>query len=165
MHKLDAEQIRQQITALQLECPELAEDDVLRADMVEAETDAHEFLRQLLRERSLTLAMMDALASTVFEFNARRGRFERREAALCKLMHKILDAADLKKWELPEGTLGIRKGVPKVIIFEPKDIPEGYLRVTVEPDKTLIGAALKAGANVPGATLSNAEPTLSIRIR
>ena len=40
MGPLNVERIRQQITALLLECPELGEDEVLRADMIEGNTDA-----------------------------------------------------------------------------------------------------------------------------
>lgn len=160
-----AEQVRQQITALLLECPELAEDEVLRADMIEGETDAKECLRKLERQRQDTLGLIKGLAIVIEDLHARRGRFERREEAMRRLMHKVLDAADLPKMELPEATLSIRKGTPKVIITEQNDIPDYYIRIKKEPDRTLIGAALKAGSSVPGAVLSNAEPHLSIRTR
>jgi hypothetical protein len=160
---LNPETIRQ-ITALLLECPELAEDDVLRADMIEGETDAFKFLQDLEHKRQDACAMMDGIATRIDTLAQRSRRIDRREQAIRKMMHKILDAADLRKVELPEATISIRNGTPKVIIIEQNELPDYYIRIKREPDKTLIGAALKAGSTVPGAALSNSEPTISIRI-
>jgi Siphovirus Gp157 len=162
--RLDPETIRQQITALLLECPELIEDDVLRADMIEGETDVFEFLTALEHKRQDACAGMDGIATRIDALAQRSRRLDRREQSIRKMMHKILDAADLRKVELPEATISIRNTAPKVIIIEQSELPDYYIRIKKEPDKVLIGAALKAGSTIPGAVLSNPEPTISIRV-
>jgi hypothetical protein len=162
---MDVEIIRKQINDLLLAAPELAEDDILRADMIEAETNAIDFLRRLERNRQVALATIEALRQWVDTIMERSKRFDAREHAIRTLMFKVLQTANLQKIELPEATLSIRAGMPKVIIVEESEIPNYYVRIKREPNKILIGAALKAGTNVPGATLSNAEPTLAIRTK
>jgi hypothetical protein len=162
---MDVDTIRKQISDLLLAAPELAEDDILRADMIEAETNAIDFLRRLERNRQVALATIKVLHEWVEALCERSKRFDVREHAIRTLMFKVLQTANLHKIELPEATLSIRAGQPKVIITEEGDIPDYYVRIKREPNKILIGAALKAGTNVPGATLSNAEPTLAIRTK
>src|SRR6516164_10438453 len=125
---LNLEQIRQQITTLLVECPELEQDEVLRADMIEGNTAAIEFLRELERRRREACAMMTGLKAVITELEKRADRFVRRTESLKRLMRIVLDAANLKKVELPEATLTIRSGVPKVMIVE-ADLPDYYWRV------------------------------------
>jgi hypothetical protein len=165
MIKLQVEQIKQQINALILANPELALDEQLRTDMIEGETDAFECMRKLERMRVETQATIQVLSSVIETMENRASRLGRREEAFRKLMYQLLTTADLKKLELPEATLVIRNGVPKVIIINEEQLPEYYIRVKKEPNKKLIGAALKAGDTVLGAMLSNAEPSLTILTR
>ena len=163
--KLDAQAIQQQIANLLLQYSELNDDEVLRADMVEGSTDAHEFLRLVERKRQEAAVMAGALASNIAEMELRQGRFERREKAMRELAFKVMEAADLRKVELPECTMSIVTGKPKVLIFDVTELPEDYFRIKKEPDKTKIKSYLDAGQEVPGAGLSNAEPHLTIKIK
>lgn len=162
---LNAEQVRQQITALLVNNPELNEDEILRADMIEGETEAFEFLRALEAKRREACTLAAGIASTRAELDARLARMERREQSIRALLFKIMSAADLRKAELPEATLSVRNGTPKVIITDESALPQSYLRTKIEPDKSLISAALKSGQHVTGAILSNAEDTISIRTK
>ena len=78
---------------------------------------------------------------------------------------KALDIAHpgQTKWELPEHKVSLRKAPPSVEVFDEDKLPDNYLRIKSEPDKTAIKAALKAGEEVPGARL--ADPTTSIQVR
>lgn len=163
--RLDPTIIQHEITNLLVQFPELAEDLLLRADMIEGATEAHEFLRLVEKKRQEACTMVGAIASNIAELDQRLGRFERREKAMRQLMFKILETADLKRVELPEATLSIRNGPQKVIITNDALIPEILCRIKREPDKTRIGKLLKDGNPVQGAELSNAEPTLSIRTK
>ena len=165
MGPLNVEQIRQQITALLLECPELAEDEALRADMIEGNTNAVEFLRELERRRREACALLAGLEVVIADLEKRADRFMRRNESIKRLIRIVLDAADLRRIELPEATIAIRNGVPKVIVLVEDDLPDYYWRVHREPNKQLISAALRAGTAVPGAVLSNSEPQLTIRIK
>lgn len=164
--KLDPAIIKMQIDQLILAYPELAEDEILRADMLEAETELHAFLRLIERKREDAVALLRGLESVVEDAKQRLARFDRREKAMRHLLFSAMQWADLHKIEMPEATLSIRQGTPKVVITDEAAIPAEYMRVKKEPDKTLIKAALADGfTNVPGATMSNAEPTLSVRVK
>lgn len=164
--RLDPNIIRQQIANLLLQNPELSEDEILRADMIEGETDAFDFLRMVERQRQEAASMAGAIASNTAELGLRQERFERREKAMRALMFKIMEAADIKKAELPEATLSIRNGQQKLVgDASPYSVPAQYTREKLELDKTAIKEALKSGTTVTGFELSNAEPTLSIRTK
>ena len=163
--RLDVDHIRQQISNLLLACPELAEDEILRADMIEGETDANTFLSECERKRVEAKWLAASIEFHQEELDERKKRFERREQAMRNLMFKIMEAADLKKVELPEVTLSIRQGVPKVIITTEELLPLEMWRFTKSPDKTKIKETIQGGTPVAGAEMSNAEPTLSILTR
>jgi Gp157 protein len=164
--RLDPNHIRQQIANLLLQFPELEEDEVLRADMIEGETEAFDFLRMVERQRQDAASLAGAIASNIAELGLRQERFERREKSMRALMFKIMEAADIKKAELPEATLSIRNGQQKLVgDAQPHEMPNEYVRTKLEIDRTAIKDTLKAGGIVPGFELSNAEPTLSIRTK
>ena len=159
----DVNLVRLQITNLLVQFPELSEDDVLRADMIEAETEMHEFLRDVETRRREAATMAGAIASNIADLELRQQRFERREKSMRALAYKVLEAAEVTKpIELPEATYSIRKGTPKVIVTDESLLPDNLCRIKREPDKTKIKELLTSGSPVKGAELSNAEPTLSI---
>jgi hypothetical protein len=159
------QQIEHEIANLILLYPELEDDEQLRADMVEGQTSTFEFLSMLVRRIGETEATAAGTAEYMKELAERRARLGRRIEAFRTLAFKLMQAANIKKAELPEATLSIRNGTPKVIISDETAIPDGYYRLKREPDKTSIKAALASGLDVPGAVMSNAEPTISIRIK
>ncbi len=164
--RLDPRIVKQQIDNLLLQWPELAEDDQLRADMVEGETDAFDFLRQIERKRQEAKTFNDAIETNIAELEIRQGRFERRERAMRALMFKIMEVAKQKKFELPEATLSIRDGQQKVIGDpDPDLLPDDLVRIKREVNRSAIKAKLEAGLSVQGCTLSNSEPVLSIRTK
>ena len=165
MKNLDVSTIRAQIDSLIAAHPEIDEDEVLRADMIEGETDLHEFLRDIERKRRNADTFVDALAIEITTLRDRRARFERRDQALRALMFNLLQWAEVKKVELPEATISIRAGQQKVIVEDENAIPDEYCRIIREPDKIKIKAALLEFKSVAGAALSNAEPTLAVRIK
>jgi Siphovirus Gp157 len=165
MIALDPIFVQRQISDLLLANPELAEDEVLRADMIEGSTDAFEFLRTVVRKIGMTEATAHGTTEYIAQLRERQARLERREYALRQLIHKVMDTADLRKCELPEATLSIRAGQPKVVILNEAELPQEFMRVKTEPDKTKLKAAMQAHEHVPGAALSNAEPVLSIRVK
>lgn len=165
MNTLDVKTVQDQITALLLAFPELEEDEVLRADMIEGQTSAFEFLSSIVRKIGSTKALCSGTADYIGELQERKERLERREHALRMLVTKIMNTAELRKAELPEATLSIANGRPKVVIVNEKEIPQEFLRIKTEPDKTRIAAAITAHEHVPGCVMSNAEPVLRIIVK
>jgi hypothetical protein len=165
MRSLDAKYVQDEITTLLLAHPELAEDEVLRADSIEGETGTFEFLSGIVRKVGATNAMALGTSDYIEELSRRKARLERRADALRGLIVKIMDSASIRKAELPEATLSIRSGQQKVLIINEREIPDDFMRMRKEPDKTRIKAAMLANENVPGAVLSNGQPSLAISIR
>ena len=165
MKNLDLHYVQQEIATLLLCHPELEEDDVLRADSIEGQTTAFEFLAKIVRLIGGTSAIATGTADYIGELQERKARLERREMALRALIFKVMNTAELKKVELPEATLSVRNGQPKVVIVNEREIPSEFFRVKREPDRTAIKAAITAGEYVAGTTLTNAEPTLAIRVK
>ncbi len=163
--RFDPNIIRQQISNLLLAVPELAEDDVLRADMIEAETDAREFLTTIERKRKEAAAFREAIAMQVEELCMRQERYGRREAAMRALILETLKACDTSKLELPEATLSVGKGRDKVVINDPESVPITYCRVKQEPNLTKIKQALETGVQFNWAALVTGEPTLTVRVK
>ena len=163
--RFDPSAVVAEINLLLRNNPELDEDEVLRADMIEGSTGAYELLSSIVRKIGATAAIATGTAEYIGELRERQARLERREYALRGLIAKILHFADIKKAELPEATLSIRAGVPKVIIINEHELPKEFLRIKTEPDKTKIRAALMVHENVPGAALSNSESTLAIHVK
>jgi hypothetical protein len=164
--RLDAAIVRKQVADLIAAYPELADDDILRADMFEAETDLHEYLDFLEKRRRHALAQAKVCSLEIEEYKQRRDRFERRDESLRAAMFKILQAIDVDKVELAIATVSVRKGNEKTVIYDEAALPDQFVKVTRTPDRIAIKAALKADAfGVPGASLSNAGPSLVINTK
>lgn len=162
--RLKADEIKRTIEFLLAAYPEMGEDEALRIGMIEGETDAFEFLSKLTRKIGEAKALTEGTDLYIKELRERTARVDRRIEGLRFLAFKVMEAADLKKAELPEATLSIRNGVPKVVITDEAALPDILCRIKREPDKTKIKELLERGP-VNGAVLSNAEPTLSIRVK
>jgi hypothetical protein len=145
--------------------PDLADDEQLRADMVEGSTDAFDLLREIERRRRETETLIAGLGATLRDLQHRSARLDQRNRAMRELAFRIMSLADLRKVELPEATLSIRAGTPKVIVTDEALIPDMLCRIKREPDKTKIKKSLLADNAVEGAVLSNAEHTLTIRTK
>lgn len=161
---LDAARVRSEIESLIAAHPELAEDEILRADTIEGSTDAHAVLATILDAMREADALEDAVAARIAALSERRKRIAARSDVLRDLALRLLHAAGRRKLELAEATLSIRAVAPRVEIDDPALIPPALTRTKTEPDKTAIRAALAAGEAVPGAHLSNGGETLAVRI-
>lgn len=161
---LDASIIEREIATLIEAYPELAEDETLRADMLEGATNIKDVLAAVVDTMQSAKSMRDAIKARTKELSERAARFDRREEAMRVLAERIMRVADLRKVELFDATLSIRATPQAVVITAEEDLPDSFWRVTKSPDKTAIKEALKAGQFVPGACLSNAGETISVRV-
>jgi Siphovirus Gp157 len=158
-------ELLQQIDWLIANFPELAEDEVLRRDTIEGDTDFIEYMRLLERRRQDARTLQEALELYVEELKQRSDRFKRRDEGMRALMLNLLQHAQLRRLELPEATISVRHGVPRVVITDEAELPGEFWRIKKEPDKIKLKQALEISTHVPGATLSNSPETLNIRIK
>lgn len=142
------------------------DDDQAFLDTLEGETEAVDAARRVVRwinEQSANATACKELASV---YGAREKAFAdrigRARAGLLNFMQEI----GVRSLPLPEATLSIAAGRTSVA-GEPdaSSLPDELVRIKREPDKTAIKAALERGETVPGCTLSNSPPTLTIRIK
>jgi hypothetical protein len=162
MARFDARQLQQDIANLYLQFPELkGDDEMLKVDTLEGATNLKEFLSAVLDGYGKAQEGVVGSKARLDDIKARHTRYEMRVDFLRGMMMKILSAADIRKIELPEATLSIKNGVPKVI-GDPDMVPDEFCRITRSPDKEKIKTALLNGQSIDGWTLSNGEPSLAV---
>ena len=144
------------------------DDDELIADMIEGSTDAMEGVSRLLRWMAERQAYIAALKEAANDMAERRKRFEAGVDTARTALATFMDAVSLTKIERPEATISLRPASPSVVYaadFDPEGFPEELRRWKCEPDKPAVKAALDAGEEVPGATLSNGGTVLTVRVK
>jgi len=160
------DRLRIEIDAMLREYPELAEDAALRADMLEGATDIKEILISLNRALDDTNALQAGVQSRIELLHDREERFGLRVQFIRGLIFKVLETAQLKKCELPEATLSLRNN-PQALIgnADPVSLPDDLVKITRTIDRKKVREALEAGQEVPGFQLSNAPPSLNVRVK
>jgi hypothetical protein len=165
MRPINPEVVKAQIASLLIRYPQLQDDEEALALSLDSETDATALLSQIVARLGETEALINGTANWISDLRSRHGNYDRRKDALRDLAFRIMEIAGLPRLELPLATLSISAGAKKVVITDEKALPSAYVRTVREPAKTLIGQMLRAGHEVPGAELSNAEPHLTIRVK
>ena len=134
---------------------DLPDDEQLRRDTIDGQTNA--------------LDQMDALAEAIIadEALAERGRDRARRLAARANRRRQIVLAMLEALQLGEPVeralyTASLTHTRHVMIINLDEIPDEFLQHT--PDKRRIGAALRKG-DVPGTTLSNPMPSLTISVR
>lgn len=162
---LDASATKAEIAKLLADYPELTDDETLRADLIEGETNAHKIIERALSEKLDADAMATAIKERVTDLTERRGRFERKAEAMKALIKSIMQSADLDKLQLTEATLSIAKPRTSVNVTDLEALPQGYFRLKREADKAAIKSALEQGGSIPGAELTLGSPSLTVRTK
>lgn len=164
--RLDPRIVQQQIANLRVTHPELIEDDESWLLALESETELDAILTQIVRQIEDATALANGTTERLDILTERAKRFEQRVQSLRNVAFKMLDASGLAKVELPEATLSIRKGQPQLVgEADPATLPDELCKVSRTVDRTKVKEALKDGATVAGFSLSNSQPSLSIRIK
>lgn len=163
--KLRADELRRQIEHLCVLHPELVEDDILRADMIEGETDFQQFLAYLTDKANDCKFQAEGVKAYLAEIAERKARLDRRSETIRELILSLMLEAGCEKLPLPMATVSVRDGKPKVVVTDEALIPDELCRVKRYPNKTAIREKIEAGDSIAGAMLSNAEPVLTIRIK
>jgi Siphovirus Gp157 len=151
---------------LREEDPELMQDERLFADMLEGETDnAMDVLDRIIRASIVATSFAKEAAERADAIADRARRYKARADNLRGCAFAALYALELPKLERPDFTASVRAGQSSVFVEDEAAVPDALCRFTRTPDKTLIGAALKAGNTVAGAKLLDGIPSLSVRTR
>jgi len=139
-------------------------DEDLRADTDEGETA---FMEALDRTHDRIKAIEAVAQSDEDRAADLKARAERRRGAVDRIRDEIASCmADLQlnKIQRPDATYSLQSGREKVRVTDEATVPDELCKVTRKPDLTAIGKELKAGREVPGAIIEQAnKPVLVIR--
>jgi hypothetical protein len=148
------------------ELERLADSGELPAEQLRDTLDA---LEGDIREKAIAVAAftrnLDSSATAIraagLAMLARAERLERRADGVRNYLLFHCQAAGITKIEAPWFTLAVRKNPPAVVIDNERELPAEFMvqppAPPPRPDKTAIKAAIKAGADVPGAHLSESD--------
>lgn len=158
--------VRQQIENLRVAHPELIDDEESWLLAIESETDLDAVLTKIVREIEDTKALEAGTKERLEELEGRKDRFGRRIESLRGIAFKVMETAGIDGKILPEATISIRKGQPQLVgEADASSLPDELCKISRDVDRTKVKEALKAGKTVPGFSLSNSTPSLTIRIK
>jgi len=140
-------------------------DEQTLADTVEGMTNLHELLAAIIRGALDAEAMGNAIEARIKDMNTRLGRLEGRAERLRQIVKNAMADAHIQKLTPPDFTASLRAGQPHVTITDEQAIPESFLSYRPHINKRGILDALKDGAEVAGAMLSNPGMVLSVRTK
>jgi Siphovirus Gp157 len=142
-----------------------ADEDTLR-DTLEGLSSLPEALAVVLRSYLDDLTLAAALGMRIDAMQERLSRIEHRADKKRDIVTTVMEHADIKKLAESDFTASLRPSPAAVVVTDEAQIPEAYWNP--QPPKLNrqgISVALKAGAVIPGAILSNPEMVLSVRTK
>lgn len=162
---MDAANVKAEIDRLLTAYPELAEDETLRLDTLDGETNLTAIIERALTERQDALSMVGAVKERMDALAVRKGRYERKDKAMKALIKGLMEVADIPKLQLAEATLSVTSPRMTVNVLNVDELPQGYYRTKKEADKTALKSALEQGEQIPGAELVLGESGLTVRTK
>lgn len=142
----------------------IGDDEELALSTIEGETGLLEAIDEAVNRLSEIKSLVSGTQSRIDELKTRADRYEAQAERIRTAIMNAMQMAGVKKLERSEATLSIRSVPPKAIVKAEADIPADYWKAQAPKlDLKALTAALKDGASIPGAELSNGGETLSIR--
>jgi hypothetical protein len=139
-------------------------DDMTVGDTLEGISDFRELLCDSIRSVLNDEALVEALKQRMTTMRARLDRYELRIEKKRSLILDAMEKTGLSKLQQPDFTISIKSGPTRVLVTDEKLIPEWFwIPQPAKLDKTRLGQAMRAGEDIHGATLSNADVHLQIR--
>jgi Siphovirus Gp157 len=145
--------------------PELADDEQLRADFFEGQTNLDGVVSMLLDMSIEAKTMALAVKTRKQEIAERQARLERKEDACRNLIKTLLERAGINKLALTEANISLSNKAPSPIVTDESLLPDDCVKIERKPSMTAIKAALEAKREVQGVVMSNGGTTLTIRTK
>lgn len=110
-------------------------------------------------------ASIDVIDHAIEKLKARRTMFDNKKKALRDYLKTNMSLLDMTKIVTDFFSITLAKGRDVVLIVNEKELPDDYVVVvtTTRPDKVKLLKDLKAGNEIPGATLIKSEPSIRIK--
>jgi len=141
-------------------------DEQTLADTVEGLTDIHEILTAIVRAALADEALANGLKGRIAEMQDRLDRLQDCAAKRRQIAKEVMIELDIKKITAPDFTVGIRPGMPALLVINEAAVPSIYWQpVAPKLKRHELLNELKQGSEITGVTLSNPEPVLNVRTR
>jgi len=138
-------------------------DEITLADTIEGVSDLNEMLARIVRHALKDKRRTDEIEMQMSELELLRDRYKARADKRRKIVADAMAEADISKITAPEFTASLRSNAPHVIVIDENLIPPEFFEMRPHLLKRELGEAMKGGAQVAGAALSN--PGLSLAVR
>ncbi len=140
-------------------------DEQTLADTTEGLTNLHELLGAIVRGALEDETLAAALKTRMSEMFTRLERFQARAERRRQLVRDVMMETEIHKFQAPDFTVSLRNAPPHVVITDENLIPATFWEQRPHLRKRELLDALKDGATVEGAALSNPGMSLSVRTR
>ncbi len=141
-------------------------DDETLFDTLEGATNLNEAVGAIVRSALDDEALVQALKARVDSMRERLSRIQHTASRKRRAALEAMEQVDLRKIVEPDFTISVRPSSPSVIVTSEAEIPDSYkVPQPSKIDRRKILDALKGGADIPGAVLSNIRNTLSVRTK
>lgn len=151
-----------QLVALMQE--HIGEDDDLTQAIAEC-TNFNELLERVAQEIVQAEALAQGIKSAQAALADRGKRLQTKAGKLRDAVLAALNAAQLKKIELPSATFSVGSKAASVVIIDEAQVPDEFCEVERKISKQRIKEALHSGKHVNGAQMSNGGQSLTMRVK
>ena len=151
------------LAAITNENHDMESDDQFKQDILEGSTDFLDIMDRLIVNLHITNEYILGAKAARARIDDRITRHQAKSELVRRLMKRLMEVASIRKVVAPTGTVSIGNKAPSVEILDADLLPDEFVRIKREPNKTLIGEKLKAGEDVSGAILTNGGETLIVR--
>lgn len=141
--------------------PHLSGEDLF--DTLDGETDLKERIEWMLASLDKDERFAAALAEEIKDIQERKQRYDRKAKTKRDLIAEAMSVAGIKKLEFARWTISSTFTKGGVVITDEAAIPAEFVKTTTTPMKAEIKATLETGEDVPGASLGNGYPSVTIR--
>ncbi len=142
----------------------LDENDDVLPDSLDGITDLGDQLVELMRYAVELEAMAEALVGMVKTMQARKDRFLKTSTTIRQHVAEAAREAGIPRLTRPDVTLSFGMTKPALAgEADPDALPDEFVRVKREVNRTAIKAAIDAGREVEGFRLSHGRPSVTVR--
>ena len=141
-------------------------DEQTLSDTVEGLTELPDIIEANIRSAVVDEALAKGLRCRIAEMQDRLSRLQDRASKRRQIAKDVMVELDIKKINAPDFTASVRPGLPALQVLNEEDVPPMYWQPS-EPhlNRQELTRDLKQGVEVAGATLSEPDPVLSVRVR
>jgi hypothetical protein len=142
-----------------------AVDEETLADTIEGLSNMNELLAAIVRGALDDEAIAEAIKMRIADLAVRRERYEYRAERRRQIVRDAMANYHIGKLTPPDFTASLRPGQRHVVVTDESLIPQIFWEHIPRLKKRDLGEAMKDGADVTGAALSNPEMVLSVRTK